>query len=32
LSTFNEFKKQEESPDTEFTDAVQKELQPPDQQ
>ena len=28
LSTFNEFKKQEESPDTEFTDAVQKELQP----
>ena len=30
LSTFNEFKKQEESPDAEFTDAVQKELQPPD--
>jgi tetratricopeptide (TPR) repeat protein len=32
LSTFNEFKKQEESPDTEFTDAVQKELQPPDRE
>jgi tetratricopeptide (TPR) repeat protein len=32
LSTFNEFKKQEESPDIEFTDAVQRELQTPDSQ
>jgi protein O-GlcNAc transferase len=31
LSTFNEFKKQEADLDTEFTEAVQKELQPADQ-
>ena len=31
LSTFNEFKKQEANPDTEFTNAMQKELQPADQ-
>jgi tetratricopeptide (TPR) repeat protein len=30
LSTFNEFKRQEESPDIEFTDAVKRELQAPD--
>jgi len=32
LSVFNQFKKEEANPDSEFTEAVQKELQPADQQ